>query len=205
MKTLFLASYAAYTLNKLLDYLPKPPNKLIVAFIPTAAGPYENKWFVDEDRDKLIELGFNVRDIDIETKTETQLADDLKDIDMIFVAGGNAFYLLEKAIASGFDKLTKSLVNQGIIYVGSSAGSVFVGPTLELVRTVDDPLKAPQLKTHKGLNIVDFVVLPHIGNEKFQPKYDEIIDEIDNSPFKVIKLKDNQAVLVHGDDVKIIS
>ncbi len=204
MKVLFLASYAAYTLDKLIDYLPASPDKLRVAFISTAAEPYEDKWFVKEDRDKLTELGFSVQDIELEGKTEEQLADELKNIDIIFVAGGNTFYLLQEARKSGFDKLVKRLVNRGVVYVGSSAGSVLVGPTLELVRTVDEPSKAPQLKTHRALNLVDFVVLPHFGVEKFEAGYNKIMDEINNAPYKVIKLRDDQAVLVQDEDVKII-
>lgn len=204
MKKLFLASVVSNTIEKLLEILPKPSNELTVAFIPTAADPYEDKWFVEDDRNKLKEKSFNLKDIDIKGKTRRELEDDLKDIDIVFVAGGNTFYLLEKARESGFDEIVKELVQKGVIYVGSSAGATFVCPTIEPVKTLDDPSKAPSLKSFEGLNLVDFVILPHYGKEKYKAKYEKIIKEYGNLGFKLIPLTDEQAIIVEGENYRII-
>jgi len=127
MKKLFLASVVANTIEKFIEILLKSPDKLKVAFIPTAADPYKDKWFIEEDRNKLKEKGFNVKDVDIKGKTEQELLQELKDTDIIFVAGGNTFYLLEKARESGFERIEKEFVEKGVIYVGSSAGATLVG------------------------------------------------------------------------------
>jgi len=124
MKKLFLASVAANKIDKLLDMIQKPASSLTIAFVPTAADMYEDKWFVEKDRDSLKEAGFNIKDVDIKGKTQRELLEELKDADIIFVAGGNTFYLLEKAIESGFDKIAKELVEKGVIYVGSSVGAI---------------------------------------------------------------------------------
>ena len=204
MKKLFLASIVSNTIEKLIEILPKPPDKLTVAFIPTAADLYEDKSFVVEDRNKLKEKGFNVKDVDIKEKTKQELAEELKDVDIIFVAGGNTFYLLEKAKESGFGEITKELVQKGIIYVGSSAGATFVCPTIEPIKTLDDPSKALLLKSFEGLNLVDFVVLPHFGKEKYKSKYESIIREYSDKGYKLITLTDDQAVVVEGDEYKIV-
>ncbi|MBU1199637.1 MAG: Type 1 glutamine amidotransferase-like domain-containing protein [Nanoarchaeota archaeon] len=203
MKRLFLTSVAAETLKEFVKILPKLPKDYTVAFIPTAADPYENKSFVEEDRSKLLELGFKVVDVDIKEKTEEQLLDELAGIDIIFVAGGNTFYLLEKSIESGFGKIVKNLVEQGVMYIGSSAGSVLVGPTLEPIQTLDDPKKAPNLKSFTGLNIVDFVVLPHFGIEKYKEKQEEILEEYKDK-VKIITLTDKQAILIEGNNQTIL-
>jgi len=203
MKKLFLASIVSNTIEKLIEILPGSSDKLAVAFIPTAADPYEDKWFVDEDRDKLKEKGFNVKDVDIKGKTEQELLEELKDVDIIFVAGGNTFYLLEKSRESGFDKIVKELIQKGVTYVGSSAGATLAGPDIEPIKTLDDPSKAPSLKSFNGLNLVDFNILPHF-EEKNRKEYGEIIRENSEKGYKLIILTDNQAVVVEDEEFKIV-
>ncbi|MEI6773611.1 MAG: hypothetical protein WCL18_02010 [bacterium] len=56
MQKLFLTSVASKVLNKFIDMIDRPPSDLTVAFIPTASDVYENKSFVENDRNKLVEL-----------------------------------------------------------------------------------------------------------------------------------------------------
>ena len=51
---------------------------------------------MDDDRNKLIKIGFNVIDFDLNSKTEEKVRETLSKVDIVFVAGGNTFYLLEK-------------------------------------------------------------------------------------------------------------
>lgn len=205
MKKLFLASIACNVLDKFVELLDRPPSELTVAFIPTAAEVYENKSFVEDDRKKLLELGFKILEINIMGKVEKILQEQLKDVDVIFVAGGNTFYLLEKALASGFDTIVKKHVKRGKYYIGSSAGSVLAGLTIELVKSLDDPKKAPHLKSFDGLKLIDKIILPHCGNEKYQQKLNQIFSEYSNLQEKIIKLTDKQAVVIEGRKLKIIS
>ena len=205
MKKLFLTSVACKVLDKFVELLVCPPSDLTVAFIPTAADVYENKSFVDDDRNKLSELGFKILDINIAGKTEETLQEQLKDIDIIFVAGGNTFYLLEKTLASGFDKIVKKLVESGKYYIGSSAGSVLAGLTIEPVKLIDDPSKTQNLKSFDGLKLIDKIILPHCGNEKYQDKMNQILSDYSDVKDKIIKLTDNQAVVVNDGNIKIIS
>ncbi len=204
-KKLFLASMVSNMTKRLIEILPKSPERLTVAFIPTAADPYENKWFVDEDRNKLKEEGFNLKEVDLKGKTKKELLDEFEGIDILFVAGGNTFYLLEKARESGFDEVAKALIKKGIIYVGSSAGAIFVCPTIEPIKTLDDPSKALSLKSFEGLNLVDFVILPHFEEEKHGAKYEKIIEEYRGKDYKIITLTDQQAILAEDDMYKIIT
>lgn len=204
MGKLFLASVVSNVIDKFIETLSESPDKLKVAFIPTAADPYEDKWFVENDRNKLKERKFNLKEIDIKGKSKQELENILKDIDIIFVAGGNTFYLLEKGRESGFDEIVKKLVRKGVIYVGSSAGAVFVCPTIEPIKTLDDPSKASSLKSFKGLNLTDFVILPHYGEKKYKTKYEKIMKEYGHSRFKIIPLTDKQAIIVEGENYRIL-
>ena len=100
MKRLFLTSNANIMLDRFIEKLDCSPDNLTVAFIPTAANNYTNKNFVDDDREKLLELGFKILEIDIADKTQTFLEKQLINADIVFVTGGNVFYLLEKVIES---------------------------------------------------------------------------------------------------------
>ena len=110
MRKMYLTSGG---LNKLSGILPKPPSETKVAFIPTAADTYDDKWFVDADCKKLTDLGFQLTLIDIKNQKENELHELLKEFDVIYMTGGNSFYLLEKIYESGFDKVIKELLDKG--------------------------------------------------------------------------------------------
>lgn len=202
---LFLASVASKSLDKIANLLPnKPKNEIRVAFIPTAADPYKDKQFVKEDRDKLEEMGFEIFDLDIKDKTERQLEEELRNINIIFISGGNTFYLLDKARQSGFDQLVKDLVlGKGVLYIGSSAGAALAGPDIKPIELLDDPSSAPDLKSTKGLDLVNFVVLPHYGDKKYEEKFQKIIKEYENK-YELIPLTNEQAVIVEGSNYSIV-
>ena len=205
MKNLFLASIARNTLTKFIESLDCPPGKLTVAFIPTAGNILKDNGFVIEDRNKLVDLGFNVIDINLEGKTKNQLLEKMIGIDVIFIAGGNTFYLLQETKKSGFDEIVKSFVKKGGIYIGSSAGTLLAGPSIELAQDIDDQSDAPELKSYDSLALVDFVVLPHYDDEDFKEKIDQNLQKHKGYRYKTIKISDNQAVAVKGNSFKIVN
>lgn len=175
-----------------------------VAFIPTAADPYKDKWFVKEDRDTLEEMGCEVVDVDIKEKTKQELERDLRNMDIIFVAGGNTFYLLNYVQKSGFGDVVKDLVlGKGVLYIGSSAGAVLAGPDIKPVEVLDDPTAAPDLQSTKGLKLVDFVVLPHYGDKKYKEKFRGIIKKYKDI-YQLIPLRNEQAVVVEGSQYSVV-
>lgn len=200
---LFLASNASEVLDKIVSLLDSKPEELKVAFVPTAGDPYEQTPWIDEDRKKLTDKVFSVFNLDLKSKTESDLREDLKGVDIIFVAGGNTFYLLEKAKKSGFDKVVKDLVNKDVIYIGSSAGSVLVGPDIEPVKIFDDPDEA-ELESSEGLNLVDFVVLPHYQKEKYSKYHQKVIKEY-GEKYKLVPITDKQFIYVSDDGYEILS
>lgn len=205
MKRLFLASEARNVLDRFVELFQLNPNELTVGFIPTAADVYSDRSFVEEDRDKLLELGFKVTEISISGRSEEGLREELEEVDIIFVAGGNTFYLLEKAINSGFYNIARDMVENGKYYVGSSAGSVLAGTTIEHAKDMDNTEEAPGLESFEGLKLVDRVILPHYKSEKYRETIDRILNRHSSLQDKMVKLTDNQALAVRGKKKETIS
>ena len=174
-----------------------------VAFIPTAADVYESKPWMEDDRQKFVDLGFQVKDYDIKNKDEKSIYSDLKHTDIVFVSGGNSFYLLYHVRYSGFDTSMERLLEEGTVYIGSSAGSIIAGPTIEPMLSLDNSEQAPKLGSFEGLNFVDFVVLPHYGKEKYKARYEAIMREW-SSAVKLLPVDDNQAIIVDNAEYHLI-
>ena len=127
------------------------------------------------------------------------------DIDVLHVHGGNSFYLLLQSRKSGFDKFAKKFIDNGGIYIGSSAGSVVAAPDIEIIRRIELDNLVEELKTFNAFNLVDFIILPHWGSEKFRNVYlDERIENSYVEGNKIILLTDTQYVLVEGDMYRIV-
>lgn len=201
MQKLFLTSIK---IDKLLDIIPKSPKELKVAFIPTAADPYVDKWFAEADRKKLIEFGFKLIEVDLKNKDEDQLKDILSDADIVYFTGGNSFYLLDKVRKSGFDKILPSLLDKGVIYAGSSAGAVIAGATIEPIKYLDDPSIVPELESFEALGLVDFAIIPHYGKEKYKEKHEKTMSEFGGGKLKLVTLTDEQSIIVENDEYKIV-
>ncbi len=201
MKKLFLTSSFSQVGEKLLDILPRPSNEMTVVFIPTAADPYEDKWFVDRDREKLVSLGFkNIIELSLKDSLKRELEETLEKADIIFVGGGNTFYLLEKARSSGFTEVASKFLEKGVIYIGSSAGSYLACPTIEAAGWKHGDRNVNGLKDLTALNLVPFLMSVH-----YDSKYDDVLREsIAGTKFSVKILTDTQAVVVLGDDTKLV-
>ena len=154
---LFLASLASTTLDLIHPLLPRPPIELSLAYIPTAADPYalDNRPWADANRQKLISIGFKITDYDIKGKNEQELLSDLSKFDIIYVEGGNVFYLLWHMRQTGMDKVLPELIAKGIIYIGSSAGSAVLSTSIEHASMFDSTNAAPMLTDYTGLGLIN--------------------------------------------------
>jgi len=205
MKKLFLASIAFVVLDKVRPLLSDDPHKLKLAFIPTASNPSKDKSWLLKDRDKLVAMGFTVTDVDVEGKTEGELRKVLADSDVLFVAGGNTFYLLEKTRASGFDKVAKEFIDKGKVYIGSSAGAALVCPTIAFVEGLDDPKAAPALTSYEGLHEVPFLVMPHYGDEDYKEVYETVLEKWKDRGYELKLLTNTEALIVEGDSTRLVT
>ena len=167
-------------------------------FIPTAGDPYENKDFVEADKIALQKYGIEVTDLDLKNKTEEDINESLAMADILLVAGGDTFYLMEKLKESSADRAIKNFINRGGIYVGSSAGSIVCCPTIEGAEKFDNPNLAPNLKNFNGMGIFDEVVIPHTQKEKYFERVKETTEKLTSRGFKVHHLTDDDVLFFDG-------
>ena len=125
---------------------------------------------------------------------------DLKDIDVVFVVGGNTFEYLKRLRKTGLDKAIKNFVKRGGVYVGLSAGSYVICPTIEAASWKHADVNTTGLKNLKGLNLVPFLLTAHFKQE-LRPLIKKAAEK---TKYEVIALTDRQAILVKGTQRKII-
>jgi len=135
-----------------------------------------------------------------------QLRKKLNSADFIYISGGNTFYLYYWVVKSGLDKIIKDEIENGLVFASSSAGSVITGPTIKYLDLVDDISISPEPKRTRwiGLGIVDFVILPHWGDEKYQAKFDEIKKHLEKDGFTVRTLTNKQALMIKDSEINLI-
>lgn len=178
--------------NKFFEIVGKTPDNISIAFIPTAAYPTADKPWVHQTREEILKTGIKkLEDVDLKDYKEQELYKKLGQFDVIWVNGGNTFYLLHWVRKSGFDKVIKKLLEEGKVYVGLSAGSYIACPTIEMAgwKHVDEP-KVVEIDDLTGLELVNFYVFVHYADE-WKATVEENKDSLDG---KLICLTDSQAV-----------
>jgi len=194
---LFLTSAGIVPETKqyLLDLIGKPLGNLKLVFIPTAANPESDRWYINKDKLRLAELGINnINEVDLEKEDKVTLSEKLKGADIIFVDGGNTFYLLKYIRESGFDVLAKDFLEGGGVYVGVSAGSIVAGPNIETSGWKHADKNDVGLLDLGAMNLVPFAIAPHIDGTNIEATKEESA----KVSYPVIALTDKQAVLVNG-------
>lgn len=199
---------------------------LKVALIPTAGDPID--WIKSElpgydtipkiNEEKLKEnlgkksktqeeyeaKGFQVTIVDLKKDPEW-VKEELSKVDIIAVGGGDGNWLCDWARIAKLDTYLKDLLNKGVVFVGTSAGSNLVVPSFGL------GWWTPEWKeSHAGLGIVDFCLAVHQREGDERSSENKIIENREkirkyiDFPWKVFLLKDGQAIKVDGDNIEHI-
>ena len=185
--------------QKLLDLVGSEPSVHTIAFIPTARN-YEgaNREKVDRTLDTLNSMGFSVKLIDIEKDANWE--EQISGCTVIFVGGGNTYYLMDQINKSGFGASLPKLL-EGRVYVGDSAGSIVVTPSTDIAAVDDGDENIVQLSDTSGLGLVDFEVSPHTPEDVSISGNEEYAKTISH---KLIAYDNGSAVVVDGDEVEVI-
>ena len=167
---LFLASESKYpeTIKKLEQYVGGFENKKI-AYIPTAAnGEYSyGSWEKNSETWKLVNnLDAEVTPVVLEEQNDQEIKNNLTGKDIIWFPGGACGYLMYWLRRRGVDRYLKNILKQGVIYVGSSAGSMITskGPNIVEWHIGDTEAGAGIIP---GLGLVDFDIFPHYEDNLF--------------------------------------
>lgn len=189
---LFLGSDGLSALPAWLASLPSPPRR--AALVPTAARPLPSAPFVDAAARLLRSEGIAVEYLDLAEADPRQVQRTLERVEVTFVTGGYAMFLLQHAHRTGFYHLVKAAAHSGrLAYAGTSAGAALAGPDLEPLRGPDDP---GIVTSTTGLNLVPFVVLAHRNRGRADLHDRQAAQH--HGRLDLISINDDQAIVVHG-------
>lgn len=143
-------------------------------------------------------MGFEIVDIEISTEDKSVIVEKLNNIDALYIAGGNCFYLLQQIKMKNILQELIDFANKKI-YIGASAGSCIACPSIRYVHNLDDKSAAPLLTDYNSLNLINAYILPHYNSsEDYNALVDKTINE--NLNLKFIVIADNQCVIVNNND-----
>ncbi len=203
---ILLASSASDCLSHAQTVIPQLRQSCTIVYVPTAATPLPaDPVRIQEKVDLLTTMGHMVDTLFLEQTSPQEMKRRCARADILFVAGGNTFYLLQETLRSGFDAIIREHVAGGKMYIGSSAGALLVCLDISIALPFDNPDHAPHLKTHKGIGLVDFSVMPHWGDLAGYDKYMQSMCNAYEKSGPFILLRDNQYVYVEGSYFRIIT
>lgn len=173
------------------------PGSHAVAIVTTAAEGKEQNKYSQLAKKQFKEMGFIKIDF---VDLEAEPTKDFSSYGVIYVCGGNTFKLLKFAREANFKTSIENLLNQGGVYVGVSAGSIIVSPSINIANEVEPDPNDIGLEDLTGFNITDFIILPHYSLEvekdtkTFEKKYGVAVE----------RLNDSQAALIENRKKTII-
>ena len=201
MKTLILASSGQFiTANNIDHFLPKKITDSKIVYIITASKKVDDTGYIERHRQKMDELNFSYTEIDIAGKNEDELKKALDGHDIVMVEGGNTFYLLKAVRESGFDNVIKELINNGVVYVGSSAGSYITCPSIVMATWSNRGFDRCGITEYSAMNIVPFLIKAHYTPDMLKTLKEKANDL--QYPMRV--LNDDQAILVRDGEVQLL-
>ena len=203
MVKLFLCSYFAAVSSFTPQFVGGDLKGKVLAFIPTASLHEKYTEYVDEAKQAFENMGLKVEVLDVSSAPKELTERTLQRCDLIYVSGGNTFFLLQELEKSGAKTIILEQVKGGKPYIGESAGSVIMAPNISYVKDMDEAERAaPQLKSFEGLGLVDFYPLPHYKSFPFEEVTEKMLVKYAKLGLKPIT--NQQALFINGDKTTLI-
>ena len=166
MKNIFLTSCGIINdeiKNEFYKTITKDIKDLKVLYITTASDgePDTDTTWMDEEFQTILDLGILKENI-IEYKIGNKV--NLDEFDVMYMLGGNTFYLMDIIRKTNFDKEIKEFISLDKIYVGSSAGSEILGNSIDIALGYDE--NNINMTDFTGLKIIDGLIIPHCNRKE---------------------------------------
>ena len=202
MKNMILTSSLYESMGIVKKFLNEKTESKKILFIPTATNVDEYKKYIHLTQKVFEDFGYEVENFDISVFSEETVKEKISETKIIFFSGGNTFYLLQELKKKNLISYLREKIENGLLYIGESAGSVITAPNIGYADIVDDKALATELNDYTGLNLVDFYVVPHFEEEPFVESSRKVVELYkDKLDLKVINNK--EVVLVENDDFRI--
>lgn len=162
------------------NLLGKPTENAKALFIPTALNTPDAREYVHVFMEDLYKVGIKDENIDSYDLDKTFDMEKIKDYDVVFLCPGDPGYLLNKINEMNFNESLKSFIETNGVYIGVSAGSDIAA-----------------LNLPDGLGYLNATIECHS-----KEGHENGVLDTDSSP--VVKLTDNQAIVINGGKVEIV-
>ena len=203
LKNMILTSSLYESIELVKKFLDKNTESKKILFIPTAANVEEYKKYMHLTQKAFEDFGYEVENFDVSVFSEEIAKEKLSEAKIVFISGGNTFYLLQELKRKNLITYLKERIENGLLYIGESAGSVIAAPDIEYASVIDDKTVATELDDYTGLNLVDFYIVPHFEEEPFVESSRNTVELYkDKLDLKLINNK--EAILVENNNFTII-
>lgn len=208
---LFLSSYRAGKYDKSLrEFIGGIDKIAVVTNAKDYKTPEDRQLKIDENFDYFRTLGLEPEEIDLRPYFHKDgAAESLKKYNFVWLAGGNAFLLRRALRYTGLDiYLGDQARKNEVILGGESAGAIVMGPTLkysemEAEGHEDSPHIIPEGYDKEiiweGLELVDYVPVPHYKSGDYAAEIDEYVKRLDEAGYRHKDMSDDQVIMINGD------
>jgi dipeptidase E len=168
-----------------------------VLFVPFAL--YDRDSYAETARHRFQKMGYGLDSI--HTAADAQTA--VTEAEALFIGGGNTFRLLKSLYDADILETIRRRVNEGMPYVGSSAGSNVAAPTIKT--TNDMPIVEPP--SFAALNLVSFQINPHFldpdpkSTHMGETREERIRQFLEENSTPVVGLREGAMLLVENDTI----
>ncbi len=146
--TLYGSGFLDHAETEIRDFLG---NVSCLLFVPFALA--DQNGYVSKARERFAGMGYRLDSL----HEASDMQQAVKSAEAIFIGGGNTFRLLKRLYDFELLPAIRARVENGMPYIGSSAGSNVAGPTIKT--TNDMPIVEPA--SFDALGLVSFQINPH--------------------------------------------
>jgi dipeptidase E len=194
--TLFGSEFLDHAEDEIRDFLATTKR---VTFVPFAL--HDQDGYASKVQERLQAMGYDVTSI--HQSADKQRA--VEEAQAIFIGGGNTFRLLKTLYDFDLLPAIRRRVEEGMPYMGSSAGSNVAGPT---IRTTNDmPIVEPP--SLKALGLVPFQINPHYldpepnSRHMGETREERIIQFLEDNETPVVGLREGAILRVEDNSITL--
>lgn len=206
MKNLLINSYLAGNKNNISNFLSK--NKIVqgatILFIPTAGNVEEYTGYIDEGKDTLSDLGYQLDILDVSKESQKKCYQKIKEAHAIIISGGNTFYLLQELKGKNLLPILKDKISESCPYIGESAGGIILASDIGYNNIMDDPRVAEKLDNTKALSVINFFPLPHYIEEPFTESVQETF-KLYKDKLALVPINNYQSIIVDDGQYHVVN
>jgi dipeptidase E len=170
-----------------------------VLFVPYAM--FDHEAYANKTRNRLAAMGYDAQSAHaaLDARRAVEHAEG------VFIGGGNTFRLLKTLYDEDLLETIRRRVEEGMPYLGSSAGSVVACPTLKT--TNDMPIVQPPSFTALGL--VSFQINPHYidpdpsSTHMGETREERLLQYLEDNDTPVVALREGAIVHLEGGVVTL--